>query len=69
MFRARGDFIVHLAAGGLEIRVDAVEQGDPHGYRTDVEVFVLDHPDCLKDVVYIDHRNLSSPFTENRKIR
>ena len=42
---AADDLLVDLLAGALDLPVRAVQQGDAHGDGTDVQVFVLDHPD------------------------
>ena len=55
------DFIVNLPAGGIRVRIDAIQQRDAHGNGADVQVFFLDHVDGFHDVLGIEHGS-HSPF-------
>ena len=42
-----GDLVVNLPAGGVGVRVAAVQQADAHGDGADVQMLVVDHLDGL----------------------
>ena len=47
LFRRGGDLVVDLPAGGVGVRVAAVQQAHAHGDGAHIQVLVVDHPDGL----------------------
>ena len=56
------DFVINFLASFFCIRVDTVEQRNPHGNRTYVQIFVVDHADCFQNIMRIDNAHFCSSF-------
>ena len=50
-----GYLVINSHTHGVNVAVAAVEQGDAHGYGSDIKMFVLNHCDCFKDVSCVKH--------------
>ena len=51
IFGLRGDLLVYLLTGTVDVRVRAVEQRDPHGDRADIQIFLIDHLDGFQHIL------------------
>ena len=51
VLRVTADLVVHLPAGGVDIAIRAVQQGDAHGYGADIKVFIVDHIDGFQYIM------------------
>ena len=55
VLRDAADLVINFVAGGMDIRVDAIEQGNADRDRADVEMLLLDHADGFENVVRVEH--------------
>ena len=51
VFGAGADLVVNLVAAALRILTHTVEQGDAHRDGADVKVLLVDHVDCVKNIL------------------
>ena len=55
VLRDAADLVINFVAGGMDIRVDAIEQGNADRDRADVEMLLLDHADGFENVIRVEH--------------
>ena len=49
------DFIINFIARGRYIAISAIQQGNPHGDGTYIQIFIVDHIDRFQNIVGIEH--------------
>ena len=53
--REAADLVIDLRAAAVDVRVRAVEQGDAHRDRADVQMLLIDHLDRLQNFMSLNH--------------
>ena len=63
LFCLSGDFVVDLVTRLVDVRVNTVQQRNTHSCGTNVQTFILDHPNCFQDISCVKHSAIhnSSP--------